>query len=152
MAEFEERFAGALSSTYRRFCAVHGGGFPSEENSYLIPHARHTQYWDYCQERLTDPGGQMDVICLYGITGEEGLDLRKETANTRRVWHLPEEFWVVASDGVGMNLVSRLKEGADEVYLWEPHVDPKLFQISVSLLDFYNSLGPVPYDMETEER
>lgn len=142
---------GKLSTSFREFCIAYGGGYLSSKSSWFVPDRSSIQYWELCDGRFTDAGGQIDVTILYGVTEDERFDIEKRTSNTHRVWRLPGDFWVIASDGVGRNLVSRLIDGADEVFLWEPHVEPHFFQISTSLLAFYIALGPVPDDAYSDD-
>ena len=135
-----------VSKTFMEYCSRDNGGCPSPQNGFLIPSEQQEAYWELCRNREIDSCGTIELNNLYGIGGHDRFGLAGRTTNTRRVWSLPEKFWVVASDGVGIHLVSRLEEGDDAVYYWEPNVPPHLYKITDSLLEFFDSLGPEPED------
>ena len=141
---FQQNIPFPLSPTFVTYCLTQNGGFPLSQNNLFVPPKHHTQYWKMCRRRFINPAGEFDVNCLYGLTEDERFSTLFWTENARRVWRLPDLFWVVASDGIGLRAVSQLTTGNDAVYLWEPNIEPHLFQMTDSLLQFYNSLEPEP--------
>ncbi|QIF03784.1 SMI1/KNR4 family protein [Roseimicrobium sp. ORNL1] len=143
---FQRNIPFPLSPTFVTYCLTQNGGIPLEKNNLFIPSKRHAQYWNMCGRRFINSAGQFDVNCLYGLTVDERCSILRWTENARRVRRLPDLFWVVASDGVGLEAVSQLTTGNDAVYLWEPNIEPHLFQMTDSLLEFYNSLEPETFE------
>jgi hypothetical protein len=138
--DFQRHIPFPLSSTFAVYCRTQNGGVPSSKNNQFIPRKHHAPYWKMARQRFINEAGEFDVNQLYGLTSEERHSLFHWSENAKRVWRLPEIYWVVASDITGAKLVSELTTDNDAVYFWEPYIEPHLFQVTDSLLEFYNSL------------
>jgi hypothetical protein len=134
----------SLPQAFESFCTIQNGGVPAAENEYFIPSLSKTDYWNFSRERVINPAGEIDVNKLLGITDIQRFSVLHWTSNARRIWGLADNYFCVAYDGIGSKIVSQLIEGADQVYFWEPHVEPHFFLIANSLAEFYDGLGLAP--------
>lgn len=141
MAAFKKK-AGiqSLSPTFITFCQTQNGGSPNSTNDYFYPRPIMADYWNFCKQRVINPAGLIDVSDLLGVTSVERFSTAHWSDNAHQIWHLRDDFFCVAYDGIGSRLVSRLREGDDKVYYWEPHVEPHFFLIAEDLAEFYGGL------------
>jgi hypothetical protein len=151
VASFKEAIGlDRLSETFVSYCRSQNGGVPAPSCEYFVPDSSKIEYWNLCQQRFINPAGEIDVNILLGITSDKDFSILHWTSNARRIWGLAGDYFCVAYDGIGSKIVSRLVEGADQVYFWEPHVEPHFFLIADSLADFYDGLGMAPDVPDTE--
>ena len=124
------------------YCKNDNGGVPASENEYFKPSLLCHDYWEFCGNRVINSAGEIDVGKLLGLHDEGRFSIYKWTNNARTVWHLSDEYFVVAYDGIGSTIVSKLLAGDSRVFFWEPHVEPHFFMIAERLAEFYSNLVP----------
>ena len=105
------------------------GSFAADVSSTRLVKSTSIPYWE-----LTRP-----IHVLISITGPT-------TPTEFGSSTLP--FFVIAYDGIGSKIVSKLLADDDRVYFWEPHVEPHFFLIADNLEEFYQGLSKAPFCFE----
>ena len=148
--EFIAQYPGSVfSPTFLAYCRQENGGVPAPCNEYFKTRRKHRAYWQFCRRRVINSAGEIDVNTLLGINPTNSrFDLNHWANNAHRIWKLDPSFFVIAYDGIGSKIVSKLLADDDRVYFWEPHVEPHFFLIADNLEEFYQGLSKAPFCFE----
>lgn len=148
--EFKGHYPGSVfSPTFLAYCRNENGGVPARCNECFKPHRKHHSYWHFCRGRVINLGGDISIYDLLGINPSNSrFDLNHWAKNAHEVWKLDPSFFVIAYDGIGSKIVSKLLADDDQVYFWEPFVEPHFFLIADNLAEFYQGLSKAPFRLE----
>ncbi|TDU63235.1 hypothetical protein EI77_04444 [Prosthecobacter fusiformis] len=136
---FQEEQKEQCSQVFLDFCRADNGG--SLSSGKFKPLKKYKLYWLYTRGRVLERPSFIELIELLGVSSNnERFSLVPDTLNARNVWELEKDFYVIGSDIYGFRIISKLREGDDKVYFWEPNVEPHFFLIADTLGEFYQNI------------
>lgn len=139
MRLFKEEQKKQPSQVFLDFCRDNNGGVLA--SGKFIPLKKYKLYWSYTRGRELERPGFIELMKLLGVSPlNERFSLAPATSNARNIWKLEKDFFVIGNDPYGFRIVSKLREGDDQVYFWEPHVEPYFFLIADTLSEFYQNI------------